>query len=410
MKAFFVNTGLITLSKIKKLTAMIKRSILFLFSIVLLMACASSEKYLQKGQYDKAIDKSVKKLRKDAGNDKELYVLKEAYGKAQDFDKDRIDFLEKEGREENYVEIYDLYVRLDRRQDKIKTLPSSILREFTIVNYDDRLIASKEQAAETSYALGIDYLERGGRENARRAYREFETVKSIYSNYKDVDAKLSQARYEGTNQVLFVIENNSESVLPARFDQELRKIGLADLNGTWIQYSVYEDEEVDYDYFVVLNIKDIIVSPEQITKEKYTDTKEIQDGTKYVLDENGNVKKDSLGNDIREPNFINVEAEVTETRQYKEGIVGGTIEYINIKTDQLEKREDISVTAFFEHFSASFNGDERALSKESKERVEVNQLAFPSNESLLMDAAELLKDRTKDVMYKNRGLLSRVEN
>ena len=387
---------------------MIKRSILFLFSIVLLMACASSEKYLQKGQYDKAIDKSVKKLRKDPGNDKELYVLKEAYGKAQDFDKDRIDFLEKEGREENYVAIYDLYVRLDRRQDKIKTLPSSVLGEFTLVNYDDRLIASKEQAAESSYALGVDYLERGGRENARRAYREFETAKSIYSNYKDVDAKLSQARYEGTNQVLFVIENNSESVLPVRFDQELRKIGLGDLNGTWIQYSVYEDEEVDYDYFVVLNIKDIIVSPEQITKEKYTDSKEIQDGTKYVLDENGNVKKDSLGNDMREPNFITIEAEVTETRQYKEGIVGGTVEYINIETDQLEKREDISVTAFFEHFSANFNGDERALSKESKERVEVNQLAFPSNESLLMDAAELLKDRTKDVMYRNRGLLSSV--
>ncbi len=410
MKAFFVNERLFTLSEIKKLTVMIKRSTLFLFSIVLLMACASSEKYLQKGQYDKAIDKSVKKLRKDPGNDKELYVLKEAYGKAQDFDKDRIDFLEKEGREENYVEIYDLYVRLDRRQDKIKTLPSSVLREFTIVNYDDRLIASKEQAAETSYALGIDYLEKGGRENARRAYREFETVKSIYSNYKDVDAKLSQARYEGTNQVLFVIENNSESVLPVRFDQELRKIGLGDLNGMWIQYSVYEDEEVDYDYFVVLNIKDIIVSPEQITKEKYTDTKEIQDGTKYVLDENGNVKKDSLGNDMREPNFITVEVEVTETRQYKEGIVGGTIEYINIKTDQLEKREDISVTAFFEHFSANYNGDERALSRESKERVEVNQLAFPSNESLLMDAAELLKDKTKDVMYRNRGLLSSVEN
>jgi tetratricopeptide (TPR) repeat protein len=374
----------------------------------LLLACASSEKYLQKGQYDRAIDKSVKKLRKDPGNDKELYVLKEAYGKAQDFDKDRIDFLEKEGREENYVEMYDLYVRMNNRQNKLKTLPSSVLREFTLVDYDDRLIASKEQAAEVSYALGIDYLERGGRENARRAYREFQTTKSIYSNYKDVDAKLSQARYEGTNQVLFVIENNSESVLPVRFDEELRKIGLADLNDTWIQYSVYEDEQVDYDYFVVLNIRDIIVSPEQITKEKYTDSKEIQDGTKYVLDENGNVKKDSLGNDIREPNFITIEAEVTETRQYKEGIVGGTIEYVNIKSDQLEKREDISVTAFFEHFSATASGDKRALSKESQDRVEVNTLTFPSNESLLMDAADLLKDKTKEVMYRNRGLLSTV--
>lgn len=389
---------------------MLKRSSVFFLSFVLLMACASSEKYLQKGQYEKAINKSVKKLRKDPGNDKELYVLKEAYGKAKDFDVDRIQFLEKEGRESNYVEMYDLYVRLDNRQNKLKTLPSSLLREFTLVDYDDQLIASKEQAAEVSYALGLDYLEKGGRVNARRAYREFETVKSIYSNYKEVDAKLSQARYEGTNQVLFVIENNSESILPVRFDEELRKIGLADLNDSWIQYSVYEDEEVDYDYLVVLNIRNIIVSPEQITKDNYTDSKEIQDGTKYVLDERGNVRKDSLGNDMREPNFITVEAQVTETRQYKEGIVGGSIEYVNVGTDQLEKREDLSVTAFFEHFSADFNGDKRALSKESKDIIDVNTLSFPSNESLLMDAAELLKEKTKDVMYRNRGLLSSAEN
>lgn len=389
---------------------MLKRLSVFLLSLVLLMACASSEKYLQKGQYEKAVDKSVKKLRKDPGNEKELYVLKEAYGKAKDFDVDRIQFLEKEGRESNYVEIYDLYVRLDNRQNKIKTLPSSVLREFTLVNYDDQLIASKEQAAEVSYVLGLDYLEKDGRVNARRAYREFETVKSIYSNYKEVNAKLSQARYEGTNQVLFVIENNSESILPVRFDEELRKIGLGDLNDSWIQYSVYEDEEVDYDYLAVLNIRNILVSPEQVTKEQYTDSNEIQDGTKYVLDARGNVKKDSLGNDMREPNFITIEAQVSETRQYKEGIVGGSIEYVNVGTDQLEKREDISVTAFFEHFSADFSGDKRALSKESKEIIDVNTLSFPSNESLLMDAAGLLKEKTKDIMYRNRGLLSSAEN
>lgn len=37
----------------------------------------------------------------------------------------------------------------------------------------------------------------------------------------------------------------------------------------------------------------------------------------------------------------------------------------------------------------------------------VNTLVFPDNETcLLMDAAELLKEKTKDVMYKNRGLFS----
>ena len=388
---------------------MFKKTSILLFSLIFIMGCVSSEKYLQKGQYDKAINKSVKKLRKDAGNDKELYVLKEAYTKANSFDMDRISFLEKEGRDENYLDIYNLYIRLDNRQDRIKTLPTSLMSEFEIIDYDDRLITSKEQAAEVSYERGVEYLERGDRESARLAYYEFDRVRSIYANYKDVDVRLRDAQYLGTNQVLFVIENNSQSVLPERFDEELRKIGLSDLNGRWIQYSVYENEEVEYDYFVVLNIKNIAVSPERIDREKYTDSKEIQDGTKYVLDERGNVKKDSLGNDIREPNMITVEAEVTQARQWKEGIVGGTIDYIDLRTDQLVKTEAISVTALFEHFSATFAGDDRALSDESKKKLGDDPLPFPPSEVMLMDAADLLKDRTKEIMYKNRGLLSSTE-
>lgn len=388
---------------------MFKKTSLLFFSLILIMGCVSSEKYLQKGQYDKAINKSVKKLRKDAGNDKELYVLKEAYTKANSFDMDRISFLEKEGRDENYLDIYNLYISLDNRQDRIKTLPTSLMNEFEIIDYDDRLIASKEQAAEVSYERGLEYLERGDRESARLAYYEFDRVRSIYSNYKDVDTRLRDAQYLGTNQVLFVIENNSQSVLPERFDEELRKIGLSDLNGRWIQYSVYENEEVEYDYFVVLNIKNIAVSPERIDREKYTDSKEIQDGTKYVLDERGNVKKDSLGNDIREPNMITVEAEVTQARQWKEGIVGGTIDYIDLRTDQLVKTEAISVTALFEHFSATFAGDDRALSDESKKKLGDDPVPFPPSEVMLMDAADLLKDRTKEIMYKNRELLSSTE-
>ena len=388
---------------------MFKKSSLLFFSLILVIGCVSSEKYLQKGQYDKAINKSVKKLRKDADNDKELYVLKEAYTKANSFDMDRISFLEKEDRDENHLDIYNLYLRLDSRQDRIKTLPTSVMSEFELVDYDDKLIASKEQAAEVSYERGLEYLQRGDRESARRAYREFDRVRSIYSNYKDVDAKLRESRYLGTNQVLFVIENNSQSVLPERFDEELRKIGLSDLNGRWIQYNVYEDEEAEYDYFVVLNIQNIAVSPERIDREKYTDSKEIQDGTKYVLDERGNVKKDSLGNDIREPNMITVEAEITQARQWKEGIVGGTIDYIDLRSDQLVKTEAISVTALFEHFSATYAGDERALSDESKKKLGDDPVPFPPSEVMLMHAADLLKDRTKEIMYRNRGLLSSTE-
>lgn len=389
---------------------MIRKIGLLLISVTLLAGCASSEKLLQRGQYDKAIEKSVKKLRKDPGNDKELYVLKEAYTKANAFDRDRISFLEKEGRSENYIEIYDLYQRLDRRQDRIKTLPSSLMDEFTIINYDDELIASKEQAAEVSYQRGLEYMDAGNRESARLAFYEFDRVMQIYPDYKDVRDRINEAEYMGTNQVLFVIENNSEIILPERFDEELKKIGMADLNDRWIQYSVYEDEEVIYDYFIMLDIRDIAISPERVDRESYTETAEVQDGMKYVLDERGNVKKDSLGNDIREPNMVTISAEVTETRQWKEAIVGGSINYIDLRTDQLVRSEDISVTALFEHYSAGFTGDERALSEDSKNIIGREMVQFPPNEIMLMDSADLLKEKSKEVMSRNKGLLSSTES
>lgn len=385
---------------------MLYRLLVLIISLSFFVGCNSSERLLQKGQYERAIEKSVKKLRKKPNNDKELYVLKEAYLKANSFDMDQIEFLEREGREENYVRIFQLYERLDNRQDKIKTLPTVLMNEFRLIDYDEQLIASKEQAAEISYKKGLQFLDAGGRENARRAYYEFERVKNIYTDYRDVNEMLRESRYLGTNQVLFITENNSEVVLPARFERELKKIGLSDLNDRWIQYSVSEDEDVQYDYFVALNINDIDVTPERLEREKVTEEKEIQDGTKYVLDERGNVKKDSLGNDIREPNFITVSAEISKVRQVKEAIVGGTLDYIDLRTDQLVKTERIGITAVFEHFSASYSGDERALSDESKEMLSSEMISFPSNEAMLFDAATLLKENTKEVMYRNRNLLS----
>lgn len=385
---------------------MVKRIFVLLFSVLILTGCNSSEKLLQKGEYDRAIEKAVKKLRKDPGNDKELYVLKEAYTKANTFDLEQISFLEKEGRSENYVRIYQLYGRLDRRQDRIKTLPSRLLNEFRIVNYDDQLIASKEQAAENAYQQGLDYLDLGGKENARRAFYEFENVQSLYPNYKDVNRLQREAAYLGTNQVLFVIENNSEVMLPERFEEELRKISLGDLNNRWIQYSVYENEDVEYDYFVALNINRISMSPEGLEREKYSETTEIQEGTRYVLDDRGNVMKDSLGNDIKVPNMVNIKAEVQTQRQFKEAMVGGSLDYVDLRTEQLVKSENISVTAVFEHISGSFTGDERALSQDSKDIVERNSVPFPNDEFMLMDAAALLKERAKDIMYRNRELLS----
>ena len=79
-----------------------KLSYLLIISFFLI-SCNSSQKMLERGQYDRAIDRATEKLMKKPNNSKELGVLKEAYELANMFDKERIEFLELEGREESWL-------------------------------------------------------------------------------------------------------------------------------------------------------------------------------------------------------------------------------------------------------------------------------------------------------------------
>lgn len=382
------------------------KNLIYIVLVGCLMAsCASSQKLLEKGKYEQAIDKAAKKLRKDPGNEKELGVLREAYYQANRIDQARISFLEKEDRDMNWIEIYNLYVRLDRRQDKIEALPPQVRSNFEFVNYDDAIIESKSIAASVSYNRGLELLGKGDRYSAREAYYEFERAYNLYPEYRDVAQRMDEARYKGMNHVLFTVENNSEKVLPADFDTELRKIALQELNTQWLNFDVYEDTSKYYDYFIVLNIKDIEVSPERIETKTYTESREIQDGMKYVLDEDGNVKKDSLGNDIREPNMITVTAEIEENIQQKSAFVGGSIDYVDLHSEQLVKTEGISVEAIFDHQSAISTGNSKALSDETRAKLKRKPVPFPSNETMLLDASALLKDRAKAIIARNRGIL-----
>ncbi|TVR29536.1 MAG: hypothetical protein EA390_09685 [Balneolaceae bacterium] len=371
----------------------------------MLISCASSQRMLQKGQYDRAIDRSTEKLMKKPNNSKELGVLQEAYELANMFDRERIEYLELEGRDESWIEIYQLYEQLSYRQNKVRRLPTQVRSQFTFYNYDQDIVESKSAAAEISYKRGLDFMQKGDKVSARQAYYEFDRASRIFPGYQDVDQKMAITHQMGLNHALFLVENNSGMVLPEYFDTELKKVTLRELNTRWLSFDTQENSNIDYDYFLVLNITDIAYSPETIERRIYTESKEIQDGLRYEMDNNGNVKKDSLGNDIRVPNLVNVTAEVTEAKQLKSAFVGGSLDIFDLTTDQLVRTENISVEAVFQHLSGSFTGNKEALSKDSARIVGGREVPFPSNENMLMDSAQLLKERSKAIVSRNRRIL-----
>lgn len=385
------------------------KKIYYFFVIFLMLSCSSSStKYLHKAQYDSAIHKSVKKLRKNPSKAKEIDVLKQAYSKANQIDKDRINFLKTSGEANVWDDIYKHYANLKGRQELVKTLPDKVLRDiqFSQVNYDQEILTAKKKAAEYFYNHAIELLKRDDRHSSREAYYDLQRVKQLYPNYNDVDNKLQEALFKGTNNILFKIKNQTNLIVPKNFEDELLKISMDELNTQWQNYDTKANSNLFYDYTILLLIKDIRVSPEQVKEESHTEEKEIEDGFSYKLDAKGNVMKDTAGNDIKIPKIKIITCKVIETHQLKTAVIIGNLDYINNRTGQLIKTNPITAEGIFENHAAMGVGNLDALKPETRKKIGNNPLPFPSNPDLIMQADQVLKNMTKDIIWANKNILN----
>ncbi|MES2138563.1 MAG: hypothetical protein V4511_02565 [Bacteroidota bacterium] len=394
-----------------RLLLLTQKIVVFLLISTLIISCSQSSKLMKSGNYDAAIRKSSQKLKRKKQNDKEIVVLEQSYQKANDRDRERIGFLKKEGKPDNWDEIFAVYSMLAQRQENLKPLlPLRIAGQnrdanFEIVNYSDEIIQAKKNATEYFYAHALSLLGRNNKSDARLAYNELLRVKGYSGNYKDVDKELQRAKDIGTSYVLFKMKNTTGVPLPPSFEDELTKISLTDLNGEWLRYYTHEVKGLDYDYVIVVNMKNINVSPEAIKETNFTETKIIPDGFQYALDANGNVKKDSLGNDIKLPKTKTIFCNVIETYQNKKAIIAGSLDYINNSTGQLIKTDPIASENFFEYRSFGAIGDINALKPETKAKLGPKPVPFPSGFDMLLQAGQVLKGMTKDIIYKNKSVL-----
>jgi hypothetical protein len=366
----------------------------------------SSKKLLNNGMYDQAVAVSAKKIRKKPTKEKQITVLSEAYRLANQRDNDRINFLRTEGSPDIWTEVFDTYSRMKNRQEVVRTLPGDILTRinYKFINYDQEIIAAKQKAAEFHYIHAIELMKNNEKIPARKAYEDLLKVKEYYSTYKDVEYQLGRARALGMSNVLFKMQNQAAVVIPTNFEEELCKISLYELNSFWVNFDTKFVKDRKYDYTILVNMKFIDVSPESM-KEIHTDeSKEIQDGWQYVLDKNGNVVKDSLGNDMKVPKYKTITAHIIEYQMKKAAKITGTIDFISGTNGQLIKGDPITTEYFFDHFWLQVTGDMNALKEETKKRLGNKPMPFPSSFDMLLQAAQILKNMTKDIIYNNKGI------
>ena len=378
-----------------------------LITVFILGGCGSSKKQLQKGNYDAAINKAVIQLRKDPNDAKQIAILQQSYKVANDLNNERIRFLKMEGKADSWDEVYQIYNTLNSRQTLVRTVTplnkNGESVDFPYVDYMPEMISAKRKAADFYYAHGNELLKNKMKDSYRQAYYEFIRAKEYVGDYEGIDNKIQEAQYMGMSRVFVSLQNSSLIKFPEDFEQDLLELDLPSLNSEWVEYYTKDlDTKVQYDYYVNVNIKTIVVSPDRTIERDSVVKKEVEDGFEYILDKKGNVEKDSLGNDKKKTKFKPLQCALVETIQSKACRIDGTIEVIQANPNKLLKKDPIGAESGFENISSRALGDKQALSKEQLERTKTSVVPFPDDIEMVLRCSETLKKAIRGATQANK--------
>lgn len=383
-----------------------------LIMVLVFTSCASRKKLLTQQRYDEVIERCVKSLIKDPGDEESARQLDQAYRLANERDLSRIKYLKEEGNPDNYDEMFGLYSALKYRQERVRPVNPLHFDGRTVTlsytNYDAEMIAAKKNAAEYFYNNGKRLMAENTREAYRTAWYQLNKAREYSGGaYPDLDQMIVEARRKGITRALIEIENRTQFRLPPDFIGNVLSFNTDYLRQEWVEYYLTDrDQNIDFDYLVQVNLLNIDISPDRVTEKDQHVTREVDDGFQYVLDARGNVMKDSAGNDIKVKKTKTISCSLIESIQEKSVSLRGEVEFMMLNPDRrLLKKEPIGAESRFTFTSARAIGDVKALSEEQLKSIQAKPVPFPTDYEMIGRCTETLSNAVRDVVYRNRHLI-----
>lgn len=377
------------------------KNLLLLLTVALLASCASADKLLETGNYDQLVDFATKKLSGRKKKDEYVRALETGFEKITRRDMATIDHLKTSTDPYDWEDIINIAREIDHRQSKIEPfLPlvseSGYQAKFTFVKTDKIISEARVTAVDLHEKRLVDMVNaarRGNKTQARNAYKLIDHIRSLDNTYYRPELR-DEMLALGLNRILISIENNSNAIMPADFERELLRADFANMGSSWDRYYTEVDDDFPVDYKVILRINEILTTHDEWAEHHHPHSKDIVDGWEYVLDERGNVKKDSLGNDIKRDKIVRVNAIIIEGVQTKKALIRTRMDIINAANNVRIYSQPLEFENEFRHVSRHFTGDERALEPHLRQRI--LPIGYPSDASMIRDAFEGLKPKFFD--------------
>tara|TARA_X000001036_G_scaffold114044_1_gene106979 strand:- start:603 stop:1763 length:1161 start_codon:yes stop_codon:yes gene_type:complete len=379
------------------------RHILLIF-LTIGLSCSPVKKINENvisGEFDKAINKTIEELKKTKNKKKKSQyesILIDVFNRSVIKSENRISQLKRDGNPELYNKIYFEYQNLIDRQNKLMNIASNSLR-FNFKNYDNQLIEYRYKTSDYYLEVSKNLISKDNKIDYRNAYNYLSIIESINSNYLQTRSLINLCLSRGKDHILLSVLNESNSVIYKELQEDILNIDSYDLNSKWKSfYSNKEQYKGKYDYYIDLAFKSFIISPERILEKENIKEKNIKDGYTYQLDGNGNVMKDSLGNDIKIDKIVKISAKTIEFNQSKSAKVIAEIRYYNSRKNIVEKYP-LDSEFWFRNIYLEFTGDKRVLSKRDKKLLRGGFIPFPPDEILIFNNSENIKQKLKNIIY-----------
>ncbi len=381
-----------------------KLIIMFIISSFLLNSCDSAKKAFQRGSYDAAFAMATKKLQKKPYDEEHAKIFVLSYQKANQKDIDRIEYLKKSKEMQVWSEILKLYKKLAKRQELAETvLPlraGGKTVNFEHINYDENIIEAKNSAAYYHYNEGVRLMS-GDKKDARKAYDHFVTVRSYTNNYDDLEQRIREAEAKGTIKIMLLSTNNSFIILPERFMRDLTNISTQEIDDKWRKY--YNTAvKTNFDYNAIIVVNSIDISPNNVEEDKRIVRKEVRDGWEYELDTRGNVRKDSLGNDIKKPKYKVISCTITTKEQSKTAEISVSVDIQDNRTGKIVASTPIKANSTFNYTYSQADGDLQALDSELRNTVGKLSKPFPNDDEMLEDLKYDLRKEIIDALINSK--------
>lgn len=373
-----------------------KNLLLAITSVALLSACASADKMLERGDYDGLVELATKKLSGKKKKDTYVLALEEGFEKITRRDMARIESLKNSTDATDWEAIMRIAKDIERRQDKIEPfLPlvseTGYKANFTFVK-TDKIVAEAKRTAIQLYEDELDDLvasaRNGNKNSARDAYDLIGHLNNLGHRAGMQDLR-DEMRTIGVNKILVSIQNHSSVMMPAYVEEELLSADFGNFERSWDKFYTEVDEDMEMDYHVILKIQDIFTSNDEWREIRHPYSRQIKDGWEYVLDANGNVAKDSLGNDIKRDRFVQINATVVEMIQTKRAFVRARVDIMDLHENTRIFSQPLEFEDEFSHVARNFFGDERAIDHHLRQRI--LPVAYPSDAVMIREAIHGLK-------------------